>query len=468
MTEFADLLVLGAGPAGAEAALAADHAGLRVVLLDEAPAAGGQVWRAPRTHAARTRSDADQTRGRDLRGRLDASGVQVRTGTQVWDAVPGFCLSCVSERGATRFQAPRLVLATGATERVRPFAGWTTPGVFGLAAATAMMKAEGRLAGRNIIVAGQGPLLIAVAAKACAMGVPPRAIVDLNGRGDWLSAVSGFAAAPGLLLTGLKWMARIVAARVPILHGADIVRALGDDTLDAVIVRDRASGQETRLAADTLYVGNGLTPADEIHRLLGAAQVADALRGGYRTLCDADRRSSVPGLYVAGDGAGVHGAFPSAAQGRIAGLAAAHDHGALSAADFARASRHARGQLKRLMRFADASCRLMQFPEDSLQDIRGDTVICRCEDVTVDQIRAASGDGACDLNQLKHFTRLGMGPCQGRMCALNAAGVLRRLAVDAGRDLRLTPRAPVRPVEMAQLIGTFAYSDIPVPKPAPL
>ncbi len=471
MTMTYDLIVIGAGPAGAEAALAASDAGLRVVLIDEGPAPGGQVWRAPRTDGAiQARSrDADKMRGDDLRNRLEKANLDHLSNTQVWDARPGFDISCLSPAGPQRLTAPRVVLATGAMERVRPFPGWTTPGVLGLAAATAIVKAEKMLPGRDIVVAGQGPLLIAVAAKACELGVPPRAVVDLARRRDWMYAATGFLAVPSLLAQGAKWMARLATARVPMHRHSEVVKAEGETVLEAVIIRDNSSGRLSHIPADTLYIGNGLTPADELHRLLGAEQVTDLLHGGYRTLCDEDRRSSVEGLYVAGDGAGVHGALPSVAQGRIAGLAAAHDHGALSHAGFADAADASRRALRSLTRFADASCRLMQFPEASLAAIPEDAIICRCEDVCRGDIDLAIKEGARDLNQLKHFTRLGMGPCQGRMCALNAAGLLKRhLGAAAGSNLRLTPRAPVRPLNMEDLVGEFDYADIPVPKPAPL
>ena len=268
---------------------------------------------------------------------------------------------------------------------------------------------------------------------------------------------------PSMLARGARWMARLKAAGVPILRQSAVVSAGGCSALDGVTVRHLPSGRETEIAADTLYIGNGLTPADELHRLLGAAQTRDRLRGGCRTEVDADQRTSVPGLYAAGDGAGVHGALPSVFQGQIAGLAAARDHGALDADAFAARSRPARRRLARALRFADASCRLMTFPEDDLAEMPPDCVVCRCEDVRRSDIEAAMASGAADMNQLKHFTRLGMGPCQGRMCGLNAAGLL----APEG-DLRFTPRAPVRPVSMDRLIGEFDYSDIPVPKPAPL
>ncbi|WP_372921449.1 FAD-dependent oxidoreductase [Roseovarius sp.] len=470
MTGPHDLLVIGAGPAGSEAALAAASAGLSVALIDEGPAAGGQVWRAPRTEAARKSRipDTDRDRGDDLRTRLARSTVEVFNATQAWDAQPGFCVSCVSDTGARKFHAERLVLATGAIERIRPFEGWTMPGIFGLAAATAVMKSEKTLFGDDIVISGQGPLLIAVAAKACALGLRPRAVVDRASRFDWLRETPGFAQVPSMLATGGGWMARLALAGVPYFRRSEVIRAGGAEVLRSLTIRNLDTGATHEMDADTLYIGNGLTPADELHRLLGAVQTADRLRGGYRTSRDERCRSSVPGLYVAGDGAGVYGALPSAMQGRIAGLAAARDHGTLSETQFAARVQEPRRKLRRYEKFGDASCRLMQFPEDVSLSVTADTVICRCEDVTRADLDTAIDDGAKDLNQLKHFTRLGMGPCQGRMCSLTAAVLLRARGVGSETDMRLTPRAPVRPVEMNQLTGDFDYDDIPVPKPAPL
>jgi len=470
MTTAFDLLVIGAGPAGGNAALEAASAGLTVALIDEGTAAGGQVWRAPRTaQATRNRTqDPDRTRGDDLRARLAASSVRVFPATQVWDARPQFHISCVSDDGAQELHAPRLILATGAIERVLPFEGWTTPGVFGLAAATAVMKSEKTLFGRDIVIAGQGPLLIAVAAKALDLGLRPRAIIDRSHRGDWLRATAGFARVPSMLATGARWMSRLALAGIPYHRRSEVIRANGDTTLRSVVIRDLGTGATREIEADTLYIGNGLTSADELHRLLGAAQTADLLRGGYRTTRDDRCRSSVPGLYIAGDGGGVYGALPSAMQGKIAGLSAACDHGALCETQFAAQVRGPQRKLRRLETFADASCRLMQFPQDATPRMSPQTIVCRCEDVSRADIEKAMDDGARDLNQLKHFTRLGMGPCQGRMCGLTAAAILSHRHAGSGTDTRLTPRSPVRPVEMTQLIGEFDYDDIPVPKPAPL
>ncbi|MEM8854872.1 MAG: FAD/NAD(P)-binding oxidoreductase, partial [Pseudomonadota bacterium] len=236
MKASADLIVIGGGPAGATGALTAAEAGLSVIVLDEGPAPGGQVARAPQTVAAKTMPpDADRRLGDDVRAALAASSVTVLTNTLVWSVSKGFAVHAISGDTSLALTAPRLLVATGARERIVPFEGWTRPGVLGLAAATALIKRDGMLPGKRIVVAGQGPLLAAVAAKAVGLSKPPVAMVDLHGTGAWAKAALGFAAKPGLAATGAKWLAKVRAAGVPTFRRHAILSAEGgDDGLEAV------------------------------------------------------------------------------------------------------------------------------------------------------------------------------------------------------------------------------------------
>ena len=204
-------------------------------------------------------------------------------------------------------------------------------------------------------------------------------------------------------------------------------------------------------------------------RVLRADMVFDRLRGGWVPVTDANGRTSVSGLIAVGDGAGIRGAEPAALAGEIAGLTVAHDCGRLDVGAYSVAMRGLRKRLENYNAFADTIAGHMALRAAHAAAVPADTIVCRCEDVTRGAIDAAARDGASDVNQLKHFTRCGMGPCQGRMCGDVAAELLaqaRGLTRDAVGVW--TGRPPLRPVALDDLIGTFSYSDIPVPKPAPL
>ena len=186
-------------------------------------------------------------------------------------------------------------------------------------------------------------------------------------------------------------------------------------------------------------------------------------------MLDAEGRTNLPGLYAAGDGAGIRGAAMAQIAGARAGLAAAHDAGRLSAVELAAKLAPLRVRAAAAARFSAAMAGMMALRSAQVAAIPGETVICRCEDVTRAEVEAAGRDGASELNQLKHFTRCGMGPCQGRMCGDVAAEVLAHSLRVPRTDVGIwTGRPPLRPVPLDDLLGQFSYADIPIPAPAPL
>ncbi|WP_324135053.1 NAD(P)/FAD-dependent oxidoreductase [Bosea sp. (in: a-proteobacteria)] len=472
----ADLIVVGAGPAGAAAALAASEAGLQVVLLDEAFAPGGQVYRAPPPplSVAAAARGADDVAGDGLRAAVAASAVVWKGGARVWSISGAFRVDAVTAAGSESFTAPRLVAATGAHERLVPFPGWTTPGVIGLAAATILLKSQGMVPGRRTVVAGCGPLLAAVAAKIVAGGGAVAAVVDLAGPGDWLKALPAMASRPDLLRQGLGWALKLGAARVPVLFRHMVTGVSGGETCETVTVapvdaEGRLTGGRSRVFdVDALAIGHGLVPGCEIPKLLRAAHRFAPDAGGWTPERDVFGRCSVAGLYAVGDGAAVAGAEPARLSGRLAGLAVAQDAGRLPDDVFAREAGEARAALDKALVFAGAINRLMRARPAMVEAIAPETVICRCEDVRRGEIEAAIAAGAREINQLKHFTRCGMGPCQGRMCGETAATLLARHVGSREAAGYWTGRPPLRPVPLADLLGQFDYADIPVPTPAPL
>ncbi|WP_198374597.1 (2Fe-2S)-binding protein, partial [Neoroseomonas rubea] len=276
---------------------------------------------------------------------------------------------------------------------------------------------------------------------------------------------SGQQPRPDLLARGAAWRARLLAAGVPVLPGARVVAAEGDDVLTRV--RIATQGAERVVQADALCVGHGLVPATEATRLFRASHAHRPEAGGWVPVLDGGQRTTVRFLYAAGDGAGVRGAAAAPASGRIAALSALTDLGIGDGHGKRRAEQAA--ALARAARAGGAMARMMALRPDMVAAVPRDTIVCRCEGVTRAGIEQAAADGAATLNQLKHHTRCGMGPCQGRMCGEAAAALLAGArGVPVAEVGFATGRMPLRPVPMDAILGRFDYADIPVPAPAPI
>lgn len=473
-----DLLIVGAGPAGAHAALRARACGLSTLLVDENHDAGGQVYRPLPAGFSRPEGiepPPEARRGDDLRAALRGAGVDCRFGHKVWNIGSGLRVDLVGPAGSTSWQPRSLLIATGTTERVVPFEGWTLPGVIGLAAATILLKSQHVLPGRRTVVAGSGPLLLAVANGILKAGGEVAAVIDLASRAEWLRTLPALAGRADLLWQGIRWQAALRLAGVPVLyrHGVRSAEAGASGLRVRVQPVDanglpRADGRLRSIDADCLAVGHGLVPGTDATRLLRARHRYDAPGGGWIAETDEDGRTSIARLYVAGDGAGIAGAAAAGAHGELAALACAFDQGRIDETTHAGERAAALRAWRRPARFGRAMAGLMALRDGAVAGIPPDTVVCRCEDVTRAEIDAAAFDGARDLNQLKAWTRCGMGPCQGRSCGDVAGALLARHA--GGREAVgcFTGRAPLRPVSLADVAGDYTYADIPIPKAAPL
>jgi thioredoxin reductase len=475
-----DVIVIGAGPAGAAAAMTSVELGLKVQLIDEAADAGGQIYRTPNVQVRRSiRNSRIHSDGDALRARVLASGAALGFERRVWSVSAGpsgFDVSAVSATDSPLVsQAATLVIATGTTERVYPRPGWTLPGVIGVGAATLMIKGSGVLPGRRVLVAGPGPLAPLAASLIAHAGGEVVALVDPNPRSAWLNALPSMISRPDLLARGAAWMTRLRLNGVPILRGWDVESIHGNRQSERVVVSrvDREWAPTTpperkEFLVDAVCLGYGLTPATEFYRLLGAELVFAPDRGGWIPRLDGAQRTSVANLYGAGDGAGVLGVASAPVTGTLAALSAAHDLGRLSPANYRARVQGIARRRSSIERFGRAMGQLVAPRASAVAAVPDATIVCRCEDVTAGELRTGIARGACEMNALKAATRCGMGPCGGRMCGDAVAGFLEC----AGFDRRVigywTARPPLRPISVASLTGAYEYGDIPLPQPAPL
>jgi thioredoxin reductase/bacterioferritin-associated ferredoxin len=475
-----DVIILGAGPAGAEAGVVASGLGLSALVIDEARAAGGQIFRAPDAWVANSVERKQiAPEGEALRRRLSESRVDLAFEHRVWmiasGAQSGFEVAAVGPAGALMVEAEAVIVATGATERFYPRPGWTLPGVIGLGAATVMLKAHRVLPGQRLLVAGPGPLAPLTAKLIQQGGGEVVAMVDPNPFSVWFKELPKMIRRPDLLAQGAMWLASLRASGAPILRGWDVRAIEGQERAESVTVgpvdvgwRPVASPREKRFAVDAVCLGYGLQPATEIYRLLGAAQEFVPARGGWAPELDTAQRTSVPRLYAAGDGASLLGMAAAPLTGRLAALSATFDLGKLPEAEYQRATAQTARALARVSRFGQAMARLVEPRASAMQAVDDSVVVCRCEDVTAGELRAAIAQGSSEINALKAATRCGMGPCGGRMCGEAAAALMECAGLERAVIGQWTARPPLRPIPLDALTGEFDYADIPIPEPAPL
>lgn len=426
MTERFDILVVGAGPAGMAAAVTAAEAGRSVALLDDNPAAGGQIWRSGGQEPAQARA---------WRERLEAARLVRLQGWRVVDSPEPQLLRAEPNAGTVPaasgapqagncadFGYKTLILATGARERFLPFPGWTLPNVMGAGGLDAMARGGLPVAGKRVVVAGTGPLLFAVAAHLAHRGAKIAAVCEQASRARLARFTARMLGEPGKLWQGAGYSLAMGPTRLR--TGCWPVAAHGDDRLRAVTLRQ--GSKQWKVDCDYLACGFHLVPNIELPALLGCH-----LAGGF-VITDDLMRTSAADVYCAGEPTGIGGVDVSLLEGQIAGLAAA---GRIPEAQALAARRRAKLGFVRALREV---CEL----DPQLRTLAADeTIVCRCEDVRYGILRRRGS-----WREAKLHTRCGMGPCQGRIC-----GTATEFLFGWGADSVRPPVFPARVSSLAAL-----------------
>ncbi|MDH2389262.1 NAD(P)/FAD-dependent oxidoreductase [Streptomyces sp. HNM0663] len=471
-----DLAVVGAGCAGLSGAVTAAELGLSVALLDTSGQTGGQYYRHPAPALGAVRPEAlhhDWSAFADLRRRQEACAITRLAGHHVWTVTrdDGDLWAVHAVTGAdgdgerpVRIRARALLLATGAYERQLPFPGWTLPGVVGAGGAQAMLKSGLVLPGRRVVVAGSGPLLLAVASSLAAAGARVPAVAEASGYLGYARHPRALAANPQKLAEAAVHGAALLRHRVRLRSRSAVTAVHGRDRVEAVTVSrlDRewrpVPGTGRHIACDALAVGFGLVPQIELAAGLGCA-VRRAADGTPALVLDPLQETSVHGVWAAGETGGVGGAQLAREEGEMAGHAIAARLTGRSALVRSGRMRELRRRRARMRAFADVMAAAHAPGFGWTRWLADDTDVCRCEEVTAGRIReAVAGLGARDARSVKLLTRAGMGWCQGRMCGTAVA------CLASGADT-LPPSSERRPLAVPVTLSALASLDEPPPSP---
>ncbi len=415
-----DVLVAGAGPAGIAAAIAARRAGKQVVVVDDNPHPGGQIWRGSMSGAHSTSAAA-----RKWLQRFRASGAELLSSTRIVTAPGANTVLAEHEGNAIHIHYDALVLATGARELLLPFPGWTLPGVMGAGGLQAMAKAGLPLRGKRVVVAGTGPLLLAVAAAFVHEGATVPGVFDQASRENITAFAASLLTRPSLLMQGAGYLATIKSWRYR--QGWWPLCVHGEATLQSVVM---TNGSDTvEIACDYLACGFHLVPNIELGALLHCRIQNGAI------IANEHQQTSVANVFTAGEAAGIAGLPQALVEGEIAGAYAA------GAGNQVRHLLRRRTALRKVAARMNHAYRLR--PE--LRALpQADTLICRCEDVSWQQLQGFSG-----MRSAKIHTRCGMGPCQGRIC-----GAAMQFLAGWEAD---THRPPLYPVQLSTLLPLAAH-----------
>lgn len=446
-----DVVIVGAGPAGIRAAAVLRANGLRPILLDEGRSGGGQGYRSPSPGLPLDMDDlmgSEAAKYRalhacfsDLREQID-----YRPNTLVW-TVQDKTLHVISDGCSSTVAYDALIVATGAMDRIMPLQGWTTPGVFTLGGAQVALKDQGCFIGRRVVFCGSSPLLALAALQYHRLGAEVVAVCDTTPFKAKVMAVPLLAGAPRTVLRGLGYLRALKRAGVAVMHGATLVAVEGEGHVAALIARDH-QGREKRLACDAIALGYGLKPETQLAELAGAELRFDPNFRLWLPKIDEDGRAG-PSLYLAGDGVAIGGADAAEASGQLVAYAALFDLGI--DAD-SRTQRALRARVSRLRRFQRGLARAFAWPSASVTTLADEVVLCRCENVTVGDIRRAMDQplGPTEVNRVKAMTRCGMGRCQGRVCGPALQEVVASYAgIPPQAAGRLRAQAPIKPLALS-------------------
>jgi len=446
------IVIVGAGPAGTRAAEVLVGAGLRPIVIDEAPDNGGRIYQrqpAGFRRGPRALYGFEAKKAQSVHGLFDRlrSSIDFRPRTLAWNLRPGL-IDTICDGKASAVPFAQTILCTGAMDRVIPLSGWTLPGVFTLGGSQIALKAQGCAVGARVAFVGTGPLLYLVAYQYARAGAQIVSVLDTTPFTTKAAQAFGLMRGGATFAKGLYYIAWLRAHGIPVAEGVSALAVKGNGQAEKLSWRD-AHGIRHEAAVDAVALGFGLKPEAQLADLAGVPFDFDPVQHNWVPRKDAAGRTSVEGVFLAGDGGGIQGADLAEAAGARAAWAVLASRGlTLDARAIARLD----ARLAASSAFRAALERAFPFPAKLAASMADDTVLCRCEAITAGELLAAANEALATLppsevNRAKALTRVGMGRCQGRVCGAAAAEVLAAsLSCPVEHVGRLRGQPPVKPI----------------------
>lgn len=447
------VIIVGAGPSGVRCAETLVAAGLRPTVIDENRRDGGQIYRRQPDNFTRPYAKLYGTeagRAQSLHESFDAlrDKVDYLPETLAWNIFDNK-LHVVRDEVSSAMPYDALIICSGATDRLMPVKGWHHAGTYSLGASQIALKAQACAIGRQIVFLGSGPLLYLVASQYIKAGANVAAVLDTSPLMRRVMALPKLLARPSVLLNGLGLVAGIKRAGVPVLTGVTPVEIKGESEngVQSVLIRD-SRGNERSFECDAVAMGYHLRPETQLADLARCAFRFEQETRQWLPEVDEDGRSSVPGVYLAGDGMRVLGADAAEIGGRLAALAVLKDL-RLKVSD--EELQGLRAEQASMERFRQGLAQAFPWPAEQAAQLPDEAIVCRCEAITAGELRhVVCGMGAQEANRAKAFSRVGMGRCQGRYCGHAGAEVIAHAAgVPVEQVGRLRGQAPVKPLSIA-------------------